>query len=38
MSLAFREKSEMIGSPGQLNLNTFKFPKLRTYTRSILVM
>jgi hypothetical protein len=36
MSLAFREKSEMAGSISQLNLNSFKFPKLRIYTRSIL--
>jgi hypothetical protein len=38
MSLAFHEKSEMIGSLSQLDLESFKFSKIGIYTRSILVM
>jgi hypothetical protein len=38
MNLAFHKKSKETGSLSQLNFNTFKFPKLGIYTRSIHVM
>jgi hypothetical protein len=38
MSLAFHEKSEMVGSLIQLDLESFQFSKIGIYTRSILIM
>jgi hypothetical protein len=35
--LTFHEKSEMVGDLGQLNFDSFKFPEVRIYTRSILI-